>query len=612
MSLFKNLLSKAYPYRLRNQLILMAIIMVTIPTLSIGYVVGTEGRAAVIAEKEKKLLAITHLLDEALASHFSDYAILPRNERIIALNHELSPLTEKIASAFPGTGIGYYHKQLDAIITYAPKSQYQNNVGQAISQQHPGRFVMESGQPRVYSGKQVRGDILNSMYPVKRHGEVTGYIWANELSEDIRQQTNKMDLHIIIILITGLLISLLLIIIFSHRLSTNIDVITKGLEGLAQNLQTRLPDLPGEIGQISHSVNSLAQVLLETKTLNDLIIENAADGVVTIDKDGYVTTMNPAAEKITGYQQENLLGHPYNTLFTGTHFFSPVLDTLQSGMGHVALEIRFPARNRIIELSVTTSQIHNSHGELIGALVIFSDLTARKEVQRRFAQTERLATLGELMASVAHEVRNPLTAIRGYVQILKQQVHQAHHQEYLSIVLKEIDAINRVIQQLLDFSRPRQSQWQQVKLNQLIQETLILVKTTGLQTRIDFTLQLTDDLPEMIADPELLKQVFLNIMINAVQAIANRGNIIIRSWQYNDSHQAVMIQDDGVGIAPQNLQRIFDPFFTTKTTGTGLGLALSQRIINIHHGDIQLTSEPGKGTSFTVILPVQPQHSNKP
>ncbi|HCD7551893.1 TPA: two-component system sensor histidine kinase AtoS [Citrobacter farmeri] len=596
-----------YPRRLRNQMILMALLMVIVPTLSIGYIVETEGRSAVLSEKEKKLSAVVHLLDQALGARFDDFTALPREDRIRALNAELGPITERITQAFPGVGAGYYNKALDAIITYAPSALYQNNVGVTIAADHPGREVMRSNAPVVFSGRQVRGDILNSMIPITRDGDVVGYIWANELTEDIQRQAWKMDMRIIAVLAAGLLCSLLLIVLFSRRLGANIDIITDGLSTLAQKTPAQLPNLPGELGQISRSVNALAQTLRETKTLNDLIIENAADGVIAIDRQGDVTTMNPAAEMITGYTLNELVGQPYATLFSDPHFASPVLDTLAHGTEHLAQEVSFPARDRTIELSVTTSRIHNPNGELIGALVIFSDLTARKETQRRLAQTERLATLGELMAGVAHEVRNPLTAIRGYVQIIRQQTSLPVHQEYLSVVLKEIDSINRVIQQLLDFSRPRQSQWQQVLLNSLIEETLILVQTSGVQARIAFNFEQDKELPAIVADRELLKQVILNILINAVQAINTCGEIRIRTLSYSATQQAVIIEDNGCGIDIALQKKIFDPFFTTKASGTGLGLALSQRIINAHQGDIHVASMPGCGATFTLILPINPQ-----
>ncbi|BBU82465.1 hypothetical protein EIMP300_38650 [Escherichia coli] len=162
------------------------------------------------------------------------------------------------------------------------------------------------------------------MIPIERNGEILGYIWANELTEDIRRQAWKMDVRIIIVLTAGLLISLLLIVLFSRRLSANIDIITDGLSTLAQNIPTRLPQLPGEMGQISQSVNNLAQALRETRTLNDLIIENAADGVIAIDRQGDVTTMNPAAEVITGYQRHELVGQPWRTPCCSTILSSTV------------------------------------------------------------------------------------------------------------------------------------------------------------------------------------------------------------------------------------------------------------------------------------------------
>lgn len=167
-----NYIKWIYPRRLRNQMLLMAILMVIVPTLTIGYIVETEGRSAVLSEKEKILSAVVNLLNQALGNRYDLYIDLPREERIRALNAELAPITENITHAFPGIGAGYYNKTLDAIITYAPSALYQNNVGVTIAADHPGREVMRTNTPLVYSGRQVRGDILNSMIPIERNGEI--------------------------------------------------------------------------------------------------------------------------------------------------------------------------------------------------------------------------------------------------------------------------------------------------------------------------------------------------------------------------------------------------------------------------------------------------------
>ncbi|MBW7982296.1 PAS/PAC sensor signal transduction histidine kinase [Enterobacillus tribolii] len=600
----KRLLNKLHwPQTLRQKMVLLAI-LVSLPTLTIGFTVEVEGRNALLEEKRIKLFAVTRLLDNALGDSFSRYPDLPREQRLKALNALLAPVTDKITQAFSGVGAGYYHRGLDAIVTYGPQAQHGASVGITISPNHPGREVMESGEPVVGWGTQVRGNIMNAMIPIVRENQVIGYIWANELSSDIDQQALAMDIRIMAATGISILLSVWIIIFFSRRFSADIDTIKSGLNELPYNLHTVIPPMKGEMGEISDSVNHLSRALREAKTLNELIIESAADGVISVDIDGRVTMINPAAEKITGYQRKELLGRPYAVVFENTNFHSPILDTLEHGIEQMALEVNYPGKNRTIQISVSTSRIHNARGETIGALVIFSDLTEKKEVQHRIAQAERLAALGELMAGVAHEVRNPLTAISGFVQLLKDGEEDARKREYTHIILNEVNSINKVIQQLLDFARPRCGRMQQVSLNQLITETLILIKTGGSEARIDFNVCLEEGLPDIDADGEQLKQVLLNLLINAVQAIPCKGNITITTRRSGERHQEITIRDSGQGISEESISRIFDPFYTTKPSGTGLGLPICQRIIALHDGDIRLESRPGHGTTFIILLPV--------
>ncbi|AWH89094.1 two-component system sensor histidine kinase AtoS [Limnobaculum parvum] len=602
---YKRFIQRFRPHTLRSKMMVLAIVMVSLPTLIIGYLVETEGRDALLQEKKIKLSAVTQLLDDALKDSFKLYPDLPRDQRIAALNKLLAPTTDTITKAFSGVGAGYYNLELDAIITYGPQALHGNAVGVTIKQDHPGRDVMASGEPLVRWGSQVRGNIMNSMIPIKRDNHVIGYIWANELSNDIARQALAMDLKIITVICIGMLFSIWMIAAFSRRFASDIDTIKSGLNELPLNLKTQIPPMKGEMGEISDSVNSLSRALREAKTLNELIIESAADGVISVDIEGCVTMMNPAAEEITGYQQKELIGKPYAEIFENTNFFSPVLDTLIHGIEHVAQEVDYPGKNRTIQISVSTSQLRNAQGDTVGALVIFTDLTAKKEVQRRIEQTERLATLGELMAGVAHEVRNPLTAISGFVQILKDSETDPQRLEYTQIILKEVHSINKVIQQLLDFARPRPSLYQKINLNQVINQSLILVKTKGIEARIDFVVKLEEPLSDIEADGELLKQVLLNLLINAVQSIAARGEIIITTRALSPDWQEITISDNGCGINDEIKTKIFDPFYTTKPSGTGLGLSISHRIITAHDGDITLTSKLNQGTTFTIVLPVK-------
>lgn len=598
------MLHKYCPFSLRDKLILMAIILVTVPTLIIGYFVETEGRAALLQEKRNKLYSVARLLEQSLDKEYELGASLPRDKRLTLISEKLYPEAEVITSTFPGVGAGYYHRELDGIVTYSPRALYGNKIGTTIADEHPGKRVLATGEPEIGWGSQVRGNIMNAMIPVKRDGKVIGYVWANELTDDIDRQALAMDVKILSVISLGIVFSLLIIIWFSRHFSRDIHAIKNGLSDLSRNLNTHLPMMKGEMGEISDSVNTLAQALREMKTLNELIIESAADGVIAVDINGCVTMINPAAEGITGYLQRDMYGKYYGDIFSGRDFSSPVLDTLNQGIEHVSLEIDYPAKDRMIQINVSTSQIRNAAGELIGALVIFKDLTAQKEVQRRMQQAEKLATLGEMMAGVAHEVRNPLTAISGFVQILKELENHPDKLSYIDIVLKEVDSIDRIIRQLLDFSRPQTEIFRPVSINRLIEEALVLVKTKGVEARVSFHYEPDETLPLIEANSELLRQVLLNIIINAVQSIPARGEMFISTHYSEDNRVMVVIRDNGCGIRPELQKKIFDPFFTTKASGTGLGLAISQRIITGHGGDIFLKSQEHHGTTFTIMLPV--------
>lgn len=602
--------NRLFPATLRARMIFLAVFMVFLPILVMSYFVEKNGRTALIEEKQNKLYSIAHLLDDALGDDLTLYATASRPERIAALNKVLADRTEKITRAFPNVGAGYYHRDVDAIITYAPQALYGSKVGVSIAQDHPGRTVMKSGKAEIKSGSQVRGDVLNAMIPIRRKGEVIGYIWANEFSNDIDKQAWAMDASIISVISIGLISSLFLILSFSRRLSRDVDLIKERLSKLPFDLNTKMPPLKGEMEGIADKINHLAYALKEAKTLNELIIESAADGMISVDVNGRIIMCNPAAVNITGYSLVELFDHDYAAIFEKDEYRSPLLDTLKHGVEHVGVEVSYPAKERVLQIKASSSQLRNSDDEIIGALVIFTDLTEQKEMQRHIAQAERLATLGELMAGVAHEVRNPLTAISGFIQYLKQGESDPQRIEYIDIIIHEVRSINKVIQQLLDFARPQSRVFQEVSINQIIKETLVLVQTKGLNSRIDFSISLDETLPALEVDASGLKQVFLNLLINAVQSILAKGEISIETTRLTMEKIQITIEDTGSGMSDDVQKKIFMPFFTTKSLGTGLGLSIVQRIINDHSGDVIIESKIHQGTKVMIILPLKRNSGN--
>ena len=604
--MFLRIVRRIYPDRLSSKMLWLTMLMVCISTVLIAYLVEKQGRDLLLQEKEQKLLTITHVLDVELGNAFSEIPVgLTREQEVKYLHLKLSSRIESLLENTPKIGAGYYNKKLDAIVVYAPESIHQSKVGLPLPVDHPGRNVMITKQPQVVFGKQVRGNIMNAMLPIIRNGELQGYIWANELVDDIEAQTMALDKDIILVCLSGLMLTILLTSFLSAHLNKDIETIKEGLLSLPFNTNLKLPQMEGEMDDIAKGVNRLSSALNEAKNLNALILDSAADGVIAVDVNGIVTIFNPAAQRIMGYALEEVVGKPYESIMVSKDITSPLLDSLQNGVDHISEELDFPVKGKVMRLNVSSSHLKDAHGKVIGAVVIFKDMTEKREIQRVMQQTERLVSIGQLMAGVAHEIRNPLACVRGFVQYLQKDINQTEKNEYISIILKEVDSINHVIQQLLDLSKPPQKNFSAESVNQLIEETLILLQSSQKFSHIQFDLNLDNNLKQIYLDKNMIKQVLLNLLINANESMAEEGKIYISTRDSLNGHmQYIEIKDTGTGIDEEIKQKIFSPFFTTKDTGTGLGLAIVQKIIIAHQGTIDIFNHKEGGTVVVLGLPV--------
>ena len=233
-------------------------------------------------------------------------------------------------------------------------------------------------------------------------------------------------------------------------------------------------------------------------------------------------------------------------------------------------------------------------------------------------RADRLAMLGQLAAGAAHEIRNPLTSIRSTIQYLLKDLQNSGKRSLVTDVIGEVDRINEIIEGLLSFSKPSKPQTEQVNLEQLLEQTVNLVATTARKKNIDISSDFKASEKTLKADPSQLKQVFLNIVMNAIQAMQDGGNLHISvdikksTGTISDSKDSfyIVFSDSGEGISAENLEHIFDPFFTTKNEGTGLGLSISYGIIQQHYGDIEIESREQQenskehGTRVSIMLPI--------
>lgn len=267
-------------------------------------------------------------------------------------------------------------------------------------------------------------------------------------------------------------------------------------------------------------------------------------------------------------------------------------------------KIRRGLENMSGNLSYRLQPMGGDMGRIADSINNMADCLEKKEkVEEYLKRSEKLASLGQMISGIAHEIRNPLSIIRGTVQLMKKNFKDVDGlDEYVRIVKEQSDRENNVIQELLDYARPAKQQLLKLDINSLIQSVLSFTNKYIQDKHITLKLELTSRLPEILIDPDKIKQVFVNIIINACEAMESGGTFCIRTKR-EDNWVKVCFEDTGVGMDEEELQKIFNPYYTTKPKGTGLGLAISNGIVELHGGFIEVKSKKGEGSVFTVVLP---------
>lgn len=389
-----------------------------------------------------------------------------------------------------------------------------------------------------------------------------------------------------------------------------------------------------EIALYKHRIE---KKLKESEQWLSTTLRSIGDAVIATDKKGQVSFINPVAQALTGWKNEEAVGRPLGDIFitlneeTGQPIAVSVMELLQEKSqpevgDHILLVSRDGKR---IPINQNTAPIQGEKGDVIGAVLAFQDITELKKAmdelkkaysdlkktQQQLIQSEKLAALGRFSSGVAHEIKNPLGIILGGMEFLESKLARAEKD-----VKKAVDKIkeatfraNTITQGLLNFARPSELKIERVKPSQLINETLSLLKYKTPLSSINVEKIFSDEELYIEADKNQMQQVFFNLLLNAIEAMPEGGAIKIRTKKktvkefFISEHFCVIeIIDTGAGITEENLKRLFEPFFTTKKErkGTGLGLTMTKLIVENHKGNLEIESEPGKGTTARVILPM--------
>lgn len=364
------------------------------------------------------------------------------------------------------------------------------------------------------------------------------------------------------------------------------------------------------------------------KEFSENIVASIRVGVVAVDLEGRIEGWNPEMERLTGIERQQALGRRFSELFS-----PELIEQLEGAAGQTGVRqiYQFPLRMpapKVIEMpapagngkqdsrreaprgealvNIAATPLVGRDGQQIGRVILFDDVTERSELERRLAQAEKLSSIGLLAAGVAHEVNTPLAVISTYAQMLARQVAGDEEKaRLLEKITRQTFRASEIVNALLNFSRAVPGRLEEVDLNRLIRETLLLLEHQLEQAAIRVELELEEGLAPIQGDPGKLQQVFLNLFLNARDAMEGGGTLAIRS-RSDGRRIRIEVRDNGPGIPPEHLHRIFDPFFTTKPPrrGTGLGLSISYGIVREHGGDIEVESRPGEGACFRLAFPL--------
>jgi PAS domain S-box-containing protein len=463
---------------------------------------------------------------------------------------------------------------------------------------------------------------ISALYPVKK------FITQNEnwyfVAEEPQMEAFNvmMDFRNYTILIA--FISVAALIIFALILSM---LITKPIKKLVfeansiakgENNENIKVDTSDEIGSLAESFNLITskwkstiekvlEISGEAASLEEVtehaekFFDNVPAAVITIDNTGKITTFNNVASAITGLDynevmNKNIDDDVFKNMLPVTNLLS---DGLNNGVVYAKYMVKIVnSSNLNTAVLVNTSIQKDSRGNIIGVIGIFRSAEELMKMEQSISRAKSLASLGVLSAGMAHEIRNPLTSIKGYAQYIKSELGENNElTDDVSVIENEVDRLNGILTNFLEFARPEKPNLKSEDANTVINRVVKLVKRDILPENIKIETELSD-IPYIYIDENQIERVIINLILNSIQAMPDGGVIKLTTEKDNDNYVNIIIEDNGIGIPKENYEKIFEPFFTTRNKGTGLGLAICSRIIENHGGFIEVTSAVNKGTRF--------------
>ncbi|HYL86969.1 MAG TPA: ATP-binding protein [Candidatus Angelobacter sp.] len=450
-----------------------------------------------------------------------------------------------------------------------------------------------------------------SNQPFQIHVIISTALLLNEISPSLRTSAT--------IVAVALVISALLAAVVSGATLAPLRGISAQLDRLAAGQydvpasEARTPDAGSdELGVVSRKISQVGQQLRGVHEIFSTMRENMnsvmaglEDGLLLFTRDGRAVMISPAAEKFLGAPAGQFLGRRVTEIFPLGDPLRELLRIESDELSEIAAETELETSEGSRRVSVSVQAIQED-GERMGALVTLRDLDSLESINTQLQVSERLAAVGRITAGVAHEVKNPLNSMRLWLENLKESLppdQDSASRQAVQVLDKEIDRLDAVVKRFLDFTRPMDIRLEATQLAELLKEVLEIAKPQLLKSSIQVAQLLPIDVPEVYVDRGLLKQAVLNLVLNAAEAMPSGGQLRMMLSRRGEMAE-ISVGDTGKGIPLENRQKIFQLFFTTRPGGSGIGLASTFRIVQLHNGSIDFTSEVGRGTTFRIELPL--------
>ncbi|CAM4002810.1 PAS domain S-box protein [Mesobacillus thioparans] len=360
-----------------------------------------------------------------------------------------------------------------------------------------------------------------------------------------------------------------------------------------------------DITQRKQAESSLKDTLKEVSDINFALDQSSI--VAFTDAKGIIKNVNDKFCEISKYSREELIGNDHSILNSGLHskeFFKNLWRMIGSGQVWKG-DIRNRAKDgSYYWVDTTIVPFLNENGKPYQYLAIRNDITEKKKSEEMLHRQDKLAAVGQLAAGVAHEIRNPLTSMKGYAEFLQLDETDSQRQEFIEIILDEIDRVNNIVEEFMVLAKPKAVELEEKNIIPIVDNVVSMLKFEARKRNVKLEVEAPDEIIQIECDENRLKQVFLNFIKNGIEAMPDGGDLKVKT-EIQDDQVLISIKDTGVGIPPETLKKIGEPFYTTKKNGNGLGLMVSFKIIESHNGKVYIESEQNKGTTFKIVLPAK-------